>query len=239
MGARGRGSDGTAVRAVFFDLGGTLMDFRDFAGWSEDARAAGVDIDPEAIGHWYEEAMTATDRAEPPPVPFEEFWRRILEGAAGRPVAAPEAADFLERVGTRGIPGQLFSDVRKCLEELGHRGLPLGVISNTQRTADELRSLLATAGIGERFGLVVSSTTEGVWKPDPEIFRRAVGRIGVPPAHSLYVGDLKEMDARAAHHAGLTGVWLNRRGTGFGIDPPEITSLAELPRLVERGPARP
>lgn len=236
MGAPGGSRGGGAVRAVFFDLGGTLMDFRDFAGWSEDAGAAGVEVDPEAIGHWYEEAMAATDRAAPPPVPFEEFWRRVLEAAAERPVTTAQAAEFMQRVEARRIPGQVFSDARRCLDQLAREGLLLGVISNTQRSAEELKAMLNESGIGARFGPVLSSTTEGIWKPDPEIFRRAVRRVPLPPAEAVYVGDLRETDAQAARNAGLRGVWLNRRGTGLGDDPPEITSLTELPRLVAARP---
>ena len=55
-------------------------------------------------------------------------------------------------------------------------------------------------------GIVVSSA-EGIAKPDPEIYRRAVSRFGIDPATAAFVDD-KERNARAAEAAvpGLTGI---------------------------------
>jgi FMN phosphatase YigB (HAD superfamily) len=45
---------------------------------------------------------------------------------------------------------------------------------------------------------------------------------------------LADNDAWAADAAGLTGIWLDRSGTEPGTDgPTRITSLAELPGLLE------
>ena len=58
--------------------------------------------------------------------------------------------------------------------------------------------------------------------------------MAVKPDETLYVGNLAYTDAKAATAAGLHGVWLNRFGWGFGEEPPEITSLTELPAFVRR-----
>jgi len=105
------------------------------------------------------------------------------------------------------------------------------VVSNSTSEA-RVRAILDRAGIVDFFARVVSSGTEGVAKPDPEIFHRAVGRLEVRPEEALYVGNLANTDARGARAAGLHAVWLNRDGTGLGIDPPEITSLLEVPLCV-------
>ncbi|MGI0068384.1 MAG: HAD family hydrolase, partial [Thermoplasmata archaeon] len=84
------------------------------------------------------------------------------------------------------------------------------------------------------FTTVTSSGTEGVRKPDPEIFRRALARAHVEAGESFYVGNLAHTDAEAARAAGLGSVWLHRYGTGFNLDPPEITSLLEVPNWVRR-----
>ncbi|EQD42011.1 hydrolase, haloacid dehalogenase-like family, partial [mine drainage metagenome] len=135
----------------------------------------------------------------------------------------------------------LYSDVRRCLDALARQGRTLAVVSNSTSEA-WVRRVLDTAGILDHFARVTSSGTEGVAKPDPAIFRRTLERLGVPPAEALHVGDLEHTDARAAIAAGLSGLWLNRFGTGLGFDPPEITSLLEVAPWVhrrERGAAGP
>jgi len=127
--------------------------------------------------------------------------------------------------------------VRRCLDTLAHERRHLGIVSNSSSEAS-LRRLLDRVGVLSYFERIVSSGTEGVAKPDAAIFRRATERLQVEPTETLYVGNLPWTDTRAALAAGLHSVWLNRDGTGMGSDPPEITSLLEVPlcvRQIERG----
>ena len=226
MGLFGRGR---RIRAVFFDLGGTLVDERDPGLWAEEAAAVGFDVEPEALAHWFEETERENDLADDR-LGSEEFWSRVLRRARGAPVDPPRLAAFLERIARRERTVPLFSDVRVCLRQLRRR-FTLGVISNS-RSEESVSAILRGAGIREYFAQVVSSGTEGVRKPDPEIFRRALGRLGLTPAQAFYVGNLARVDALAARRAGLHSVWLHRGGTGFGEEPPEITSLSELPLAI-------
>jgi HAD superfamily hydrolase (TIGR01509 family) len=214
------------ISAVFFDLGGTLVDEQDIAGWSEEATTLGLDIPPDDLAHAYTEILRETDRSPRPS--FLEFWHLVLSRGSQRDVPAPTVARFAEAYNARDRPLPLFSDARRCLEDLRAQGRRLGVISNS-RGEDHVREILIRRGIAEFFETVVSSGSEGVSKPDPEIFRRALARLGVVAVQSFYVGDLAYTDANAAASAGLHSVWLNRWGTGFGEDPPEITSLLEVP----------
>ncbi|MBT1169843.1 HAD-IA family hydrolase [Bifidobacterium sp. SO4] len=52
---------------------------------------------------------------------------------------------------------------------------------------------------------VVVSSAERIHKPDQEIFRRAITRFGVEPAHTAFVDD-KPWNAQAGTAAGLTGI---------------------------------
>jgi len=225
------------IRAVLFDLGGTLVDERNYAGWSDLARRCSLDIDADALAHSFLEVEREFDERPPRWSAAEvrvHFWRETLTRATGREIPQPTAERFLSAVQTTDDqPFPLYSDARRCLERLRAERRKLGIVSNSTSEA-RVRSILDRAGIVEFFERVVSSGTEGVAKPDPAIFRRAVERLEVRSDEAFYVGNLANTDARAARAAGLHAVWLNREGTGLGTDPPEITSLLEVPLCVHR-----
>lgn len=220
------------IRAVLFDLGGTLVDHHDFLHWTDLARHCFVDVEEEALARAYFDVERETDTRER--VSYAEFWRTTLSRAAGRELGLAIAERFLSL--SRAHPGfsRLYSDTRRCLEDLRSDGLRMGVVSNSSSEA-RVRSILHETGILPFFERVVSSGTEGVEKPNPEIFHRALRRMKLNADDSFYVGNLAFTDAQAAREAGLRAVWLNRAGTGMGEDPPEISSLLELP-LCLHGP---
>ncbi|MCI4339765.1 MAG: HAD family hydrolase [Thermoplasmata archaeon] len=225
-------------RAVFLDVGGTLVDERDYPLWVEIGRSCGVVLDESHLAHAYLEVERASDIPTPPPQ--EDRWRAVLSQASGTDVAPSVARTFHARLRERPEAPRLYSDALRCLVQLRDEGRRLGIISNS-RSEEHLRALLDRAGILRFFEVVVSSGTEGVAKPDPEIFRRALAKMRVTAAESFYVGDLAYRDAKAGAATGMVTVWLNREGTGFGDDPPEITSLTELPfylRALEGDPGR-
>ncbi|TPF79006.1 MULTISPECIES: HAD-IA family hydrolase [unclassified Bifidobacterium] len=59
---------------------------------------------------------------------------------------------------------------------------------------------------------VVVSSAERIHKPDPEIFRRAIARFGVDPAHTAFVDD-KPWNAEAGTAAGLHGIRFTDAGS--------------------------
>jgi putative hydrolase of the HAD superfamily len=223
----------TGIRAVLFDLGGTLVDERRPEFWAEVAQSIGLTVDPEDLAQSFNELEIEMDTASER-WGREEFWQRVLSRAWGGSVEPSRVGRFCASTWERRAeaPPLLFSDVPWCLHQLAKMRLTLGIVSNS-RSESSVREILKGAGLESHFRIVVSSGTEGVAKPDPEIFRRALGKLGnIAPTETFYVGNLPNTDARAALRAGLSAVWLNRGGTGFGEDPPEVTSLSEVPRAV-------
>lgn len=218
---------GNKIRAVLFDLGGTLVDMRDFPALEDLANRAGLSVDADRLAHWTAEMRDENDRGGDR-WSLEEFWRRVVEAAAGRPVPEGQWTRFYRAAQAHEFPANLFSDVRVCLDELRDHGLRLGVLTN-HVSEQSARELLARAGVLGYFEAVLASGTERVAKPDPRIFHRGLERLKVAAAETLYVGDQPNTDVRAAVRAGLQGLWLHRDGTGYGEDPPEITSLGEVP----------
>jgi HAD superfamily hydrolase (TIGR01509 family) len=217
------------LEAVLFDVGGTLVDGRDFEQWAEIARGVGLHVDGESIARARQELRPWTRTSWRSP---SLEWQEILGHASNAEVTSQVADRFVATLEQRPLPGFLFSDARRCLERLQDSRRQLAIVSNSRSEA-AIRTLLDRLGILEFFTTVVSSGTERVSKPDPTIFRRALDRIGTPASAALHVGDDLQNDARGASAAGLHSVWLNRLGpsdqeTGF----PELLSLSEVPRVV-------
>lgn len=195
--------------------------------WVECASASGIEVDSDALMHAFGEVEGENDKVGNS-WGAEKFWGRVLERASGRELDPHRVRGYVACIREHGSAVHLFSDVRQCLQAVKRAGYRLGIISNSQSEA-WVRGILAKVRILNYFDTVISSGTEGVAKPDPEIFRRGLARLGLRAPEAYHVGNLAHVDAKAAMAAGLHAVWLHRDGTGFGEDPPEITSLSELP----------
>ena len=93
-------------------------------------------------------------------------------------------------------------DVKRTVIELSQRGYTLGLIANTI-TETEIPDWLETDGLTEYFKAVVLSSKVKYRKPGPEIYWEAAKRIGIAPAHCVYVGDNPIRDVEGTRKAGF------------------------------------
>lgn len=94
--------------------------------------------------------------------------------------------------------------VTTLITDLVRRGdLRLGVISNVFR-----EDVLPWSGcaLAPAFQCAVFSCEEGLAKPDPEIYLRAVHRLGGTPATTIYIGDGADNELAGAEQAWPSGV---------------------------------
>lgn len=125
---------------------------------------------------------------------------------------------------------KLYDDVEATLDRLRGAGYDLGLISNFERW---LEQLLVELEVGRAFRTTVISGVEGVAKPDPAIFELALERAGVDASRAVYIGDSPEMDIRPATAVGMSAVLLDRAGRHGGAGGHVISSLSELPEVLE------
>jgi len=211
------------LKAVLFDLDGTLYD--------RDALVARLFAEQfEAFGC----ELTA--------IPTKAFITRLIElddhgyrdkrdvyrSAAAEWSLASDLCnrmenDFWTRYDEHCV---LDADVRHTLETLASRGVKIAVVTNGGR--DRQQRKLDALGISSWLDAILISEVEGVRKPDPEIFRRALTRCGVEASAALFVGDHPEVDVGGALQAGLRAAWKVVPYWSCDHDVPAVRQLSEI-----------
>jgi putative hydrolase of the HAD superfamily len=219
--------------AVLFDAGGTLLRL-DYGFLCASARRHGCELSDAALARAEAAVRREIDRraAQAGGVRDRDadrvagYFAAILEraGVAGERVSAiaPELASEHARANLWrvSLPGAAAT-----LAALRARGFRTAVVSNAD---GRVASLLAAADLARHLDAIVDSHFEGVEKPDPEIFHRALARLGVAPARAAYVGDIYAIDALGARAAGRAPIVIDET-SGYGeLDCPRIAALAEL-----------
>lgn len=204
--------DWRRIRAVTFDVGGTLIEPWPSVGhvYAEVAAKHGLrDVDPAALTRAFASVWRARNHFNYSQSDWFEVVRRTFGEVAGR---LPDV--FFPAVYQRFAEPdawRVFDDVRPLLPALARRGLRLGVISNWD---ERLSPLLRALRLHEHFETVVVSCDVGRTKPALEIFEEALCRLRLSAGQVLHVGDALREDVEGARAAGLAALQIARDGTG-------------------------
>jgi len=219
------------LRAVLFDWGDTLMEFR----FDEELMADAFQRGLGALGR--DDVAPADDILRHVREQFEPlFWvpgtleeieypGMIRETLAhfGVEVSDEELDRFLEAEHEGWQPARVLgATTHAMLEALRARGLKLGLVSNAFDPGWLLRRDLEQMGIAERIDFAVFSSEVGKRKPHPEIFEQALIALGAAAEESLFVGDRLFEDVRGAGEVGMTTVqalWFRADENPHGAEP--------------------
>jgi len=239
------------LRAVIFDLGGTLMYER--SSW-HDITAQG---DEALTKYLINQGMELNLSTFP-----VEFRHRLGEYFSQREKDLLETSytfvliELLKDKGYSNLPDDiirkaldsLFSitqtnwvledDALATLKKLEKDGYRMGLISNAGDDQD-VHQLVRHFGIASYFDFILTSAACSYRKPHPRIFELAIANWYFLPSETVMVGDNLDADIRGAKSAGLYAVWISRRAGSSSEDQPRVqpdatvSTLSELPALLD------
>jgi putative hydrolase of the HAD superfamily len=215
--------------ALLLDAGDTLL-FLDasaitaaLADEGVQLAAAAIDAASHAAKQRYQHALVSGQHHEDgwSVLVHELLVRAGLDGVSARRLLPALRRVHDEFYFWRRVPEGL----PEALSRARAAGLRLGVVSNSE---GRIASVLERVGIAAQFEIIVDSHHEGVHKPDPEIFRRALARLQVAPERALYAGDIPEVDVLGARAAGMAGVLVDAFDHHAGSSWPRVPSVEVL-----------
>ncbi len=195
------------LELVLLDAGNTVI-FLDHEAVADIVTSHGEPVDARTIAKVEGVAKRRYEALMARGVSHERGWGLYLSSllveaglteAAARAMITPlrraHDAFNLWRLVPHELPG--------ALARLRAAGVRVGVVSNSE---GKLPEVFERVGLGGAFEIVVDSHVEGVRKPDPEIFRRALSRLGVEASRAVYLGDIPGVDVEGAYAAGMRAV---------------------------------
>jgi HAD superfamily hydrolase (TIGR01549 family) len=241
------------LRALLFDLGSTLIFFQgeptEVFRLSLDALyanllASGVSLDRESFTREFQARLESyyTERET-------EFIEHTTAYLLRTILAEHGYSDLPESILRPALAAmyavtqeywQVDPDAVTTLETLRRQGYRLGLVSNAADDAD-VQALVDMAALRKYFDVILTSAALGIRKPNPRIFNRALGSLGVPPDETAMVGDKLGADILGARNAGIFAIWVTRYAdTPANHDhldtiQPDVTisAIKELPALLE------
>ena len=201
------------VKAVLFDVDGTLIDSNDLhaAAWQEAFRHFGFDFSFETVRS---QIGKGGDNLVPSLLPEETVDEKQEE------IEAFRSELFQRRYLPRAVP---FPGVRQLFERLAADGIAIVLASSAKK--EELEFNIGLMGAGDLISASTSADDVENSKPDPDIFQAAIKAAGVDRNDAVVVGDTP-WDVMAACKAGLRTIGF--RSGGFPDDALSDAGAVEL-----------
>jgi putative hydrolase of the HAD superfamily len=210
------------IKAVLFDMFDTLMMIEhDHAFYQPSLRKAhaflvhnGINVPFNTFSAAYVEARDALYAAADAQMGEPHFNLRIVNALRSLGYDFDVSSDMV-RGATLAFCEEFMRYVRidkhakRVLEEL-HRKYKLGIVSN-YAIPECVFKLLERHGLAELFDVVVVSGAVNKRKPSPEIFQRALEKMGVDVESAVFVGDTVDADIQGPQSVGMKTIYIERR----------------------------
>lgn len=182
-----------AVSTLLFDVGGVVLS----NAWDHSQRAAVAarfGLDPASLEAGNAQWVAPLETGQ---ISLDEYLAHVVFNER-RTFTVGEMSDFI-RACSQPMPESLA-----LLAELSSAGrLRLATLNNEGRDLNEYRIL--RFGLRRYFSVFCTSCYLGVRKPEPEIYRRALGILQVQSAECLFIDD-REENLAGARAVGIKGL---------------------------------
>jgi putative hydrolase of the HAD superfamily len=225
------------VKAVLFDLGGTLVNIdnsKDPLVMKRMLEHCGVnrslkDVSKEWVKSW--ERLNFREMAKL----LDEFWvqqnLRVLRNLRVES-NAEKLARFIASHWWDYAKVSLYPDAQEMLPRLKQKGLKIGLVTNGLQS--DTNQILPKVGLQGFFNVVVVADTLRKMKPDAEVFRYALEKMKATPPEAIFVGDEMETDYKGAQTCGLSAFLIDRDRKFQNKSVNRISSLKDLFKLSDR-----
>lgn len=180
-------------QGIIFDLDGVICstDEYHYQAWKQLADGLGLAFDREKNNRLRGVSRMASLEIvlEDCPLPLAEAEKLAL---------AEQKNETYKKLLAQMSPADLPEDVKSTLLALRDRGLKLAIGSSSKNTPFILRQL----GLEGFFDAVSDGNNISKSKPDPEVFLKAAGMLGLAPVDCLVVEDATA-GAEAGHRGGM------------------------------------
>ncbi|MBQ3528319.1 MAG: HAD family hydrolase [Clostridia bacterium] len=173
------------IKWIFFDIGSTLSD------------------ESECYRIRFEEITRNTE------ITAREFEEKVIEFSRQNKKGDWAAAEYF------GLPmpawhkevEKLYREAENVICVLSSKGYKIGIIANqSPGTAERLKKW----GVLKYIEIILASAEEGVSKPDPEIFKRALCKADCLPENAVMIGDRLDNDIAPAKALGMKTIWIKQ-----------------------------
>ncbi|EKK3977479.1 phosphoglycolate phosphatase [Cronobacter sakazakii] len=217
------------IRAVAFDLDGTLVDSAPGLAYAVDNALYALELptagDARVITWIGNGADVLIERA----LTWARQEKAALRAAAGKPAQTDDIPEEEQRRMMRRLfdryygeaveaGSALFPDVAGTLDALRRHGLALGLVTN--KPTPFVAPMLESLGIADHFSIIIGGDDVQNKKPHPEPLYKVMDALQVTAQELLFVGDSRN-DIQAAQAAGCASV-----GLSYGYNYGEAITLS-------------
>jgi putative hydrolase of the HAD superfamily len=226
------------VKAVLFDLGGTLIDSTElFETFHRILLLKGIKRSSHAVEKAMREAELQLKREYGGDVPkdtdYYAKWNLNVLHRLGVCDRDLELAEDIDKNWFDYMEIKPHEGLHDVLEKLSAHGIKLGIITNGYES--DLDKILPKISLQGFFDILVAADTIGKRKPDVDIFLYAVRKLAVSPSETVFVGDEYEIDYLGAEKAGLIPILFEEKRRKKGISlPRKVNAISSLSELLSR-----
>lgn len=209
------------IKAVIFDLDGTLLDS------AADIRQA---INATLADHG-RRALTLDEVRDMIGDGLLTLMQRAF-AATGMPIVDDQSYIYFQSFiqyyrNQKPDPSQLYPGAYDLLKKLKGMGLKNGLCTNKQDAAT--RSLMDQLGLTDYFDFIAGGDTFMVHKPHPGHVQGVLEGLGVAANEAVFIGDSRN-DVAASQGAGVPCILVTH---GYGHDVQHLGASAVMPRFAD------